>query len=141
MKGKRVCKAHGGASTGPLTEAGRQRCADAKKVHGRETRAMRHARSLTVARLAALEALAHALNMVSGPRTRGPKPKQQVVDIFDPLTCLKVKKRACEKPPSGADSLKDVKKGVVVGSIHKAHCRCGFETEVTVGGDRQPSRA
>lgn len=87
MKGKRVCKAHGGASTGPLTEAGRQRCADAKKVHGRETRAMRHARSLTVARLAALEALAHALNMVFGPRTRGPKPKQ-VVDIFDPLQWL-----------------------------------------------------
>ncbi len=58
--------------------------AEAKTVHGQETRIMRQARSLTVARLAALEALAHALNMVSGPRTRGPKPKQ-VVDIFDPL--------------------------------------------------------
>lgn len=75
---------HGGASTGPKTEAGRQRCAEAKTLHGNETRAKRHARSLAVARLAALEALAYALNMVSGPRTRGPKPKQQV-DIFERL--------------------------------------------------------
>ena len=37
--------------------------------------------------------------------------------------------------------LKDVKKGIVVGSTHKAHCQCGFETKVTIGGDRQPSRA
>jgi len=32
--------------------------------------------------------------------------------------------------------LKDVKKGIVVGSTHKAHRKCGFETEVTVGGSR-----
>ena len=30
--------------------------------------------------------------------------------------------------------LKDVKKGIFVGSTHKAHCKCGFETEVIVGG-------
>ena len=76
------CRVHGGKSTGPKTQAGRDRIAAAKTTHGTETRAMRHTRSLTVARLAALEALAHALNMVSGPRTRGPKPKQRV-DIFD----------------------------------------------------------
>ena len=85
------CRVHGGRATGPKTQAGRDRIAAAKTIHGNETRAMRHTRSLTVARLAALESLAHALNMVSGPRTRGPKPKQ-VVNIFDPLTCLKVQK-------------------------------------------------
>ena len=76
------CKVHGGKSTGPKTQAGRDRIAVAKTVHGNETRAMRHERSLTVARLSALEALAHSLKMTVAPRTRGPKPKQ-VVNIFD----------------------------------------------------------
>jgi hypothetical protein len=46
MQGKRVCRSHGGASTGPKTIAGRQRCAAAKTVHGRETRAIRAARDV-----------------------------------------------------------------------------------------------
>jgi hypothetical protein len=37
IKGKRVCKTHGGKSTGPKTQAGRQRCADARTIHGNET--------------------------------------------------------------------------------------------------------
>jgi hypothetical protein len=45
MVGKKVCRTHGGASTGPRTPAGRQRCADAKTVHGWETRAKRTARA------------------------------------------------------------------------------------------------
>jgi len=35
------CQLHGGKSTGPVTEEGRQRCAKAKLVHGRETKAKR----------------------------------------------------------------------------------------------------
>ena len=46
MQGKRVCRSHGGASTGPKTIAGRHRCAAAKTVHGRETRAIRAARDV-----------------------------------------------------------------------------------------------
>ena len=38
MRGKRVCKYHGGLSTGPRTELGRQICAAARTVHGKETR-------------------------------------------------------------------------------------------------------
>ena len=45
LKGKRVCGFHGGKSTGPRTAAGRQRCAEVKTVHGRETRAIRAQRS------------------------------------------------------------------------------------------------
>lgn len=41
IRGQRVCRNHGGKSTGAKTAAGRQRCADAKLVHGRETRAKR----------------------------------------------------------------------------------------------------
>ena len=32
---------HGGKSTGPVTSLGRKRCADAKTIHGRETRTIR----------------------------------------------------------------------------------------------------
>ena len=40
-KGKRVCLFHGGKSTGPITFHGKQRCAEAKTIHGRETRSIR----------------------------------------------------------------------------------------------------
>lgn len=74
LRGKRVCRFHGGASTGPKTQAGRQRCSQARMAHGRETTATRRERSLTSARLAVLEWAGHTLGFMEGPRTRGPKP-------------------------------------------------------------------
>ena len=76
LKGKRVCKTHGGRSTGPKTEAGRQRCAEAKSIHGRETREARNERSLGLARIAVLREVGFALGFMSGHRTRGRKPIQ-----------------------------------------------------------------
>jgi len=76
IKGKRVCKWHGGRSTGPKTEAGRQRCAEAKTIHGRETRKARTERSLASARLAILEEVGFVLGFMKGLRTRGRKPNQ-----------------------------------------------------------------
>jgi hypothetical protein len=75
LKGKRVCKTHGGRSTGPKTEAGRQLCAEAKTIHGRETREVRTERSLGSARLAVLEKAGFVLGFMSGLRTRGRKAK------------------------------------------------------------------
>jgi hypothetical protein len=74
MRGKRVCKTHGGGSTGPKTEAGRQRCSEAKTIHGRETREVRTERSLGSARLAVLEAVGFSIGLMSGGRTRGRRP-------------------------------------------------------------------
>ena len=74
LKGKRVCKTHGGRSTGQKTEAGRQRCAEAKTIHGRERREVRTERSLGSARLAVLEAVGFSIGLMSGGRTRGVKP-------------------------------------------------------------------
>ena len=68
------CRFHGGASTGPKTDAGRERCAEAKTVHGRETRKTRSERKLAMKNLADLEALARTLGMITGPKTRGRKP-------------------------------------------------------------------
>jgi hypothetical protein len=76
MRGKQVCKNHGGKSTGPKTEAGRQRCAEAKTIHGNETRKARKERSLASAKLAVLEQAAWELGMMSGTRKRGRKPAQ-----------------------------------------------------------------
>jgi hypothetical protein len=45
LTGKRVCLFHGGKSTGPVTEQGRKRCAEAKTVHGWETREKRRVRA------------------------------------------------------------------------------------------------
>ena len=75
-KGKTKCRFHGGASTGPKTPEGRQRCAEAKTIHGSETRKARSERSLGSARLAIIEAVGHKMGFISGTRTRGPKPSR-----------------------------------------------------------------
>jgi hypothetical protein len=75
VKGKTKCKTHGGKSTGPRTPEGKARIAAAHHVHGRETRSIRKERSEGLARLAELETLGRVLGMITGPRTRGPKPK------------------------------------------------------------------
>ena len=87
LKGKRVCKTHGGRSTGPKTEAGRQRYAEAKTIHGRETRKARTERSLASARLAVLEAAGHKLGFMNGARTSGRKP-YRMADAFPELQIL-----------------------------------------------------
>lgn len=69
------CGLHGGLSTGPKTAEGRQRIADAKTVHGRDTKAARLERSRGALRLAQLEDAMHVLGMTSAKRTRGRKLK------------------------------------------------------------------
>ena len=94
MKDKAVCRTHGGRSTGPKTEAGRQRCAEAKTVHGRETREVRTERSLGSARLAVLEEAGFVLGFMSGHRTRGRKPSQMsnVLQEMEPLQQVYISK-------------------------------------------------
>ena len=45
IRGKSVCRVHGGLSTGAKSEEGRKRCAKAKFVHGWEGRRIREARA------------------------------------------------------------------------------------------------
>ena len=51
IRGKRVCRIHGGKSTGPKTEQGQNLCGTAKTLHGRETRAIRAERQQALAEL------------------------------------------------------------------------------------------
>lgn len=51
LRGKRVCRFHGGCWTGPTTVEGRARCAAAKTLHGDQTRALReHERKIIAER-------------------------------------------------------------------------------------------
>ena len=89
IAGRKTCKSHGGRSTGPRTEQGRQRCADARTIHGNETRQARSERSLVTARLAVLEEVGHQLGFMSGARTRGPKPTRMSEAYPELQACLK----------------------------------------------------
>ena len=71
---KNVCRFHGGKSTGPTSEAGRQRCAQSRWVHGNETSGMRMERSIASAELALLESVGFDFGFMSGLKSRGPKP-------------------------------------------------------------------
>jgi hypothetical protein len=74
LTGRAWCKFHGGSATGPRTEEGRQRCAEANTIHGNETRKARTERALAMRRLRALEDLGHALGIMHGARMPGKKP-------------------------------------------------------------------
>ena len=69
------CRVHGGKSTGPITQAGRDRVAAANTVHGRETRQIRVERQVTMKRLAEYETLAREMLLIHGPKQPGRRPK------------------------------------------------------------------
>jgi len=74
VRGKKVCRIHGGLSTGPRTPEGKARSVAAKTVHGRDTRAIRQQASLVAQHLVEVEALGRTLGMFTGSRIRGRKP-------------------------------------------------------------------
>jgi len=88
--GKRVCKLHGGKSTGPRTLESRQRCAEVRTVHGRETTTMRKERSLASARLAVLESVGFTLGLMTGKRTPGRRP-DRMAEAYPELQSLALK--------------------------------------------------
>ena len=91
-KNKTRCRFHGGRKiSGPKTLEGRQRCAKAKTIHGRETHDARTERSLASARLAVLEAVGFSIGLMSGGRTRGVKPSRMAEAYPELKAMLKLK--------------------------------------------------
>lgn len=70
VQGKNKCKFHGGLSTGPKTAQGRQRCAEAKTIHGTDTRAIRARRSAFVRELRILTELGEAIGLFPPKKAR-----------------------------------------------------------------------
>ena len=68
VKGKNVCRTHGGLSTGPKTEQGRAKCAEARTIHGNSTREKRKKNAVSATRLLLLRDLGNRLGLF------GPKP-------------------------------------------------------------------
>ena len=75
MREKNVCRTHGGLSTGPKTPEGRKRCAAAKTLHGRETRAKRAKYRVKMKEIYELEEQGRAMGMIVGPKTASRKPR------------------------------------------------------------------
>jgi hypothetical protein len=77
IRGKDVCRTHGGLSTGPKTEQGRQRCAESRTAHGNETRAKRAERSRKSAELHQLVGLGNAIGLFNSKvALRGRRPER-----------------------------------------------------------------
>jgi len=75
IRGKKCCAKHGGLSTGPKTTTGRLRCAEAKTIHGMDTRKIRQKRRELSRELYELETEGRRLGFITGPKTPGRKPK------------------------------------------------------------------
>ena len=74
LQGKNVCQFHGGRSTGPKTEEGKNRIRAAHWKHGLETKEAKERRSKSNLRLYHLEEMARSVGMILGPKKRGRKP-------------------------------------------------------------------
>lgn len=75
LRGKSVCDFHGGKSTGPKTEEGKERSRrpHIKSCEYTQESRLRHNRAML--NLAYIEDMMHMLRMTSACRTRGPKPR------------------------------------------------------------------
>jgi hypothetical protein len=95
MKSSRTqkCSHHGGWATGPKTEEGLQRVAQANTKHGECTKAARGENSKASARLSMLEDCLYVLGLTAEPRIRGRKPAGYIPirtmnDVKRVLRCL-----------------------------------------------------
>jgi hypothetical protein len=75
MKGKKVCRTHGGTSTGPRTEQGKANSAKANLKNGKYTKQAQTEHSEASAQLSQLEDAMYLLGMSDAPRCTGRKAK------------------------------------------------------------------
>lgn len=75
VKGKTVCRMHGGKSTGPRTAEGLLRLVLAKLTHGTQTRRVRLEHKKAIVAIRALEESALFYRIPWGPRLSGRKPR------------------------------------------------------------------
>ena len=68
------CSRHGGLSTGPKTEEGKNRIRAAHWKHGRETIKAKKRRSLMNLKIAKLEDMGRTVGLFRGPKRSGRKP-------------------------------------------------------------------
>lgn len=72
LRGKNVCRTHGGRSTGPKTELGRAKCAEVRTIDGTKTRAKRKQNAISATKLLLLRDLGVKLGMFGKQPTGWP---------------------------------------------------------------------
>ena len=86
LKGKKVCKWHGGISTGPRTKEGIQRIREAHLKHGEATKEARQERSSKSTMFLYLRDIGDHVGMFTGDHTRGRKPSGYYkLNLDDPM--------------------------------------------------------
>ena len=86
LKGKKVCKWHGGYSSGPRTKEGIQRIREAHLKHGEATKQARQERSSNSAMFLYLRDIGDHIEMFTGDHTKGRKPSgYSKLDLDDPM--------------------------------------------------------
>ena len=73
LRGKKVCRTHGGKSTGPRTEQGKANSAKANLKNGKYTKQAQTEHSEASAQLSQLEDAMYLLGMSNAPRCAGRK--------------------------------------------------------------------
>ena len=80
------CKWHGSRSTGPKTEQGRQRCAEARTVHGEDTRAKRAQNAICAIKLLLLRDLGLRIGLFGPEPTGWPGRKPRGYPLTETLS-------------------------------------------------------
>ena len=80
------CKWHGGRSTGPKTEQGRQRCAEAKAVHGKDTRAKRAQNAASATKLLLLRDLGNRIGLFGDQPTGWPGRRPRYYPLTEAMS-------------------------------------------------------
>ena len=80
------CKWHGGRSTGPKTEEGRAKCAEARKVDGKDTRAKRTKNAVAATRLLLLRDLGNRLGLFGDQPTGWPGRRPRYYPLTETMS-------------------------------------------------------
>lgn len=90
MKGKKVCRAHGGKSTGAKTDRGRANSAKANLKHGKYTKQSQTEHSEAAVQLSQLEDAMYLLGMSDAPRSTGRKAQgyRRITSVEEVRTML-----------------------------------------------------
>ena len=99
LRGKNVCRTHGGASTGPKTAQGRQRCAEAKTIHGKDTRAKRAQNAASATKLLLLRDLGNRLGMFGNQPTGWAGRRPRSYPLTESMSAEELVEKI-ESPPS-----------------------------------------
>jgi hypothetical protein len=74
IRGKSVCRNHGGLSCGPVSESGKDQVRSAHWVHGRRSQDSTRKNTFAKGRLRQIEDALRLLGAVEGSRLKGRKP-------------------------------------------------------------------